>query len=302
MLNTSTWVASLICKLRKKPVLFWGHGYYGNERYLRKFIRLLFYRIPDYHLVYGNRSRNLLIDLGFKPDNLVTVYNSLDYNFHKRQYESKDHSELERLCFNLFPNREKYPTVLFIGRLTKEKKLSLLLKAMKIQKEKGNEINCLIVGGGPERENIEKLATDLDIKERIYFYGPCYDEWLNSKFIMLSQCCVSPGNVGLTAIHSLSLGTPVITHENFNNQGPEVESIIPNRTGFFFKENDISSLSDCIENIVVNRLKLSMEADCIKVIEDYWNPKNQSEIIEKTVINAYSMQFHQENELSDHSS
>jgi hypothetical protein len=94
------------------------------------------------------------------------------------------------------------------------------------------------------------------------------------------------------------LGTPVITHENFNNQGPEVESIIPNRTGFFFKENDISTLSGCIENVVVNRLKLSMEADCIKVIEDYWNPKNQSEIIEKAVTNAYNNEhFRQEKEL-----
>ena len=303
MINISTWVAALICKLRKKPVLFWGHGYYGNERYLRKFIRLLFYRIPDYHLVYGNRARNLLIELGFRPDSLITVYNSLDYNFHKRQYESRDHEELEKICSKLFPTREKYPTVLFIGRLTKEKKLSLLLKAIKIQKEKGNEINCLIVGGGEaERKNLEKLVLDLDIKERVYFYGPCYDEILNSKFIMLSQCCVSPGNVGLTAIHSLSLGTPVITHENFYNQGPEVESIIPNRTGFFFKENDTSGLSGCIENIVVNRLKLSMETDCIKEIEDHWNPKNQSEIIEKAVINAYSKHFHQEKELRDHSS
>jgi len=173
----------------------------------------------------------------------------------------------------------------------------------KIQKEKGNEINCLIVGGGePEGENLEKLVLGLDIKERVYFYGPCYDEILNSKFIMLSQCCVSPGNVGLTAIHSLSLGTPVITHENLYNQGPEAESIIPNRTGFFFKENDTSSLSGCIENMVLNRLKLSMETDCIKEIEDHWNPKNQSEIIEKAVINAYNKHFLQEKELSDHSS
>lgn len=287
MLNISTWIASLICKLRKKPVLFWGHGYYGNEKYLRKFIRLLFYRIPDYHLVYGNRARDLLIGLGFKPESLVTVYNSLDYSIHKKQYLSKDQSELEKLRSRLFPSREKYPVVLFIGRLTKEKKLSFLLNAIKIQKEKGNELNCLIVGGGTERQTLEELVLNLNIKDRVYFCGPSYDEVLNSKLIMLSECCVSPGNVGLTAIHCLSLGTPVITHENFGNQGPEVESIIPGKTGFFFKENDIKSLSDCIERIAINHLKLSMEQDCIKEIDAYWNPKNQSTIMEKTVINAY---------------
>jgi hypothetical protein len=45
-----------------------------------------------------------------------------------------------------------------------------------------------------------------------------------------------------------------------------------------------------------------METACIKEIEDHWNPKNQSEIIEKTVIQAYNKYFHQEKELSDHSS
>ena len=44
---------------------------------------------------------------------------------------------------------------------------------------------------------------------------------------------VSPGNVGLTAIHSLSYGTPVLTHNNFNNQMPEVESIQPGFNGYF---------------------------------------------------------------------
>lgn len=286
MLNISTWIASFICKFRKQPVFFWGHGYYGDEKFLRKYLRLLFYKIPDYHLVYGNRARNLLIDLGFNSKRIITVYNSLDYAFLKRQYEAKDQGELDIIRGKLFPKREKYPIVIFIGRLTKEKKLTLLLKAIKIHKEKGNEINCLIIGGGRERDALAKTVMELDIKESVCFYGPCYDDVLNSKFIMLSECCVSPGNVGLTAIHNLSLGTPVITHGNLNNQNPEVESIIPNRTGLLFKENDVTSLSDCIETIVENKLKPSMEPDCIKVINDYWNPKNQFKIIESAILDA----------------
>ena len=41
---------------------------------------------------------------------------------------------------------------------------------------------------------------------------------------------VSPDKVGLTAIHSMAYGRPVITHDNMDRQGPEVEAVIPGRT------------------------------------------------------------------------
>ena len=103
---------------------------------------------------------------------------------------------------------------------------------------------------------------------------------------MLADCCVSPGNVGLTAIHSLSLGTPVITHGNYFNQGPEVESVIQNETGLFFKENNVVSLSEVIDDMILNRKKLTMETSCIDQVKKYWNPKNQADIFEKAILDS----------------
>jgi glycosyltransferase involved in cell wall biosynthesis len=53
------------------------------------------------------------------------------------------------------------------------------------------------------------------IKERklddfIVFYGESYNERELAPLIALADVCVSPGNVGLTAIHALTYGTPVI--------------------------------------------------------------------------------------------
>jgi glycosyltransferase involved in cell wall biosynthesis len=103
---------------------------------------------------------------------------------------------------------------------------------------------------------------------------------------MLSECCVSPGNVGLTAIHSLSLGTPVITHGNFYNQGPEVESVIQDETGLFFEENNVASLSDVIDNMILNKKKLLMETKCIEQVTRYWNPGKQAEIFNEAVLDS----------------
>ena len=34
----STWIAAIICRIRKKKVVFWGHGIYGNENFLSETI------------------------------------------------------------------------------------------------------------------------------------------------------------------------------------------------------------------------------------------------------------------------
>jgi hypothetical protein len=84
----------------------------------------------------------------------------------------------------------------------------------------------------------------------------------------------------------LSLGTPVITHGNYYNQGPEVESVIQNETGLFFEENNVESLSKTIDDMILNRKKLTMEASCIEQVKEYWNPKKQSDIFEEAILDS----------------
>ena len=281
----SNWIAALICKIRRKPLVFWGHGLYGNEKNLKKRIRLLFYKLADINFVYGNISRNLMIQSGFSPIKVITVYNSLNFNYHKILFTERSESELSEIKTRLFKYRDNLPVVLFIGRLTREKKILYLLEAISLCKLRGNDFNCLIVGEGEESEQLLNQAKLLEINESVYFYGSSYEENTNAKLIMLSECCVSPGNVGLTAIHSLSLGTPVITHNNFFNQGPEVEAIIHDKTGLFFKENDVTNLSFVIEDFILGRKKEIMSLNCTNEIQQYWNPLNQANIIDEAIIN-----------------
>lgn len=286
MHSISNWIAAITCKARRKPLLFWGHGIYGNEKGLKKKLRLLYYRIADYHLIYGNRSKNLMVKLGFSPEKVYVVYNSLDFNIHNKLYRCKRQDDLQKLKMKLFPRTYELPVIIFIGRLTKEKKISYLLEALNLSKNKGINFNCLIVGGGNEADNLKKLCKSMEISDLVCFYGPSYDEETNARLIMLADCCVSPGNVGLTAIHSLSLGTPVITHGNLSNQGPEVEAVIEDKTGLFFVENDVESLSDVINNMLFNRKKLSMEANCIGQIKEFWNPKKQASVFDDAVLKS----------------
>lgn len=285
MNSISNWVAALVCRIRRKPLIFWGHGLYGNEKFIKKIIRLLFYKLADINFVYGNISRNLMIESGFNPDKVYTVYNSLNFKYHKKLFVERNESELSEIKTSLFESRSNLPVILFIGRLTREKKISYLLESISLCKQRGNDFNCLIVGEGEELEQLKYQAKLQGIYGSVYFYGSSYEEDINAKLIMLSDCCVSPGNVGLTAIHSLSLGTPVITHNNIFNQGPEVEAIIQDKTGFYFKENDVTGLSFVIESFIMGKKKPLMSLNCINEINEYWNPVNQTTIIDNAIIN-----------------
>ncbi len=286
MYNLSTWISSLICKARNKKVIFWGHGFYGNEAVIKKTIRKIFYKIPELHFLYGERSNKLMQNMGFDKERLFTVYNSLDHELHQKLIEKKNNIELQKIKASIFPGREILPTIIFIGRLTKEKKLHLLIEAIYILKLRQNEFNLIIIGEGNEKMLINTQIENYKLTNSIKLLGASYDENSNASLFMLSDCCVSPGNVGLTAIYSLSLGVPVITQDNLSNQMPEVESVIDNVTGFFFKENDVISLANAIEKFTNREIKNEMAPSCLKIIKEKYNPINQYKIISKAILNT----------------
>ena len=158
----------------------------------------------------------------------------------------------------------------------------MLIEALNILKNRSKHYNLIFIGQGESKQELINLVKKLNLSDVVWFYGASYNEAELSNLIYNADLCVSPGNVGLTAIHSLTYGTPVITHNNFNYQMPEFESIEVNKTGLFFNFDDITSLSNNIElwfdqNLNRNQIR---EA-CYKVIDTKFNPYYQIEIFKK---------------------
>jgi len=79
----------------------------------------------------------------------------------------------------------------FIGYLVKWQGVDMLIKSINLLRNLGG-IKLLIVGDGPEKNNLEKLAKKLDLTDRIVFVGrvPNIEApfWINSFDI----CCYTP--------------------------------------------------------------------------------------------------------------
>ena len=285
----SNWIAALILRLRRKQVVFWSHGLYGNESLLKKLLRSTFFKLATHHLLYERRAKQVMVENGFKPEIIDVVFNSLDYEKSIKLRKSTFTINKEK-TLNFFENPEDF-TLLFVGRLTKVKRLDLLVQAFNELCRRGKKVNLLVVGDGEIRQDLEDLVDSEAAKNRSYFYGACYDEEILAQLIASSDLCVSPGNIGLTAIHCLSYGTPIVTHNNLSNQMPEVGAISQGITGNYFQENDLDSLTLAIEDWMsksVGRQKIREE--CFKVIDTYYNPTYQIKVIEN-MLNGESPLF-----------
>jgi glycosyltransferase involved in cell wall biosynthesis len=277
----STWFNAIFFKMTGTKIYFWGHGCYGNEKGLKKIIRRVFNKIPHMHLLYGHYAKSLLVESGWNQDKLKVIYNSLDYEKQKKILARLKGSCKLTIKATIFNKTADLPLLIFIGRLTSVKKLELLIESVYIANKRGTHCNCVIIGTGPEFEKLQKLSLKLGVSKNIKFFGECHDENIIGDLIYSSDLCVSPGNVGLTAIHSLSYGTPVITHNDFGYQMPEFEAIKPDLTGSFYEFGSIDSLVNCISFWInlPQDVKDSNSQECIKVIDSCYNPKKQAELI-----------------------
>lgn len=264
----------------KKKVYIWTHGWYGKETGVDAKMKLWLYKHVNGTFVYSNYARELLIKEGIPEEKLFTIHNSLHYD---QQKELRESIKPSRIYTEHFGNT--HPVIIFIGRLTKVKQLDMLVNAVADLNKQGQPCNLVFVGDGVERDNLEAQVKDLGILEKVWFYGACYDERTNAELIYNADLCVAPGNVGLTAMHTMVFGTPVISHNEFKWQMPEFEAIRPGKTGDFFDYQSEKSLVNTIKHWFKEKSdkREDVRQACFKEIDTQWNPYFQMDVIRKNL-------------------
>jgi len=277
----STWISAALARLNGKRVLFWSHGWLRRESGVKDWIRSKFYRIGHGLLLYGNRAKAIGVEKDFKPENLYVVYNSLDYKLQKKLREQRSLESIAQVRQELFEEHHR-PMVICTARLIQPRRLDLLLEALCHLKAQGHEVNLLLVGDGPEHSNLQQMAISNNLSVR--FFGECYEEKVLAGLIMAANVTVAPNQLGLTAIHSLVYGIPVVSNDNPDECCPEREAIIPGINGALFKHGDSMDLARVISEWTQSEfLSEHFRQQCYDIIDRYYNPEYQSVIFDQAV-------------------
>lgn len=276
----SDWVW-MLCKslfFPKKHVYTWAHGWYGKEKKIEAAMKLWLYRRLTGIFVYGQYAKDLIVKRGIPAEKIFVIHNSLHYTEQLKLRKSLSTSDIYK---NHFKNDN--PVLVMIGRLNLRKHLDMLVDAVEILKNKGEIYNVVLIGNGEDKAKLEQMVAEKGLRENFWFYGACYDEEINAELLYNSDMCVVPGDVGLTAIHSLMFGVPVVSHNCFKYQGPEFETIKPGITGNFYEYGSVNALASCISNWFKEKAyeRNNVRQDCYNVIDTEWNPNFQMKVLSK---------------------
>jgi glycosyltransferase involved in cell wall biosynthesis len=276
--SLTSWLVLMTTKILNIPSIIWGHGLLENEVGAKWLIRKFFYSFADAHLLYGHYAKDLLIKKGIKASQLFVVYNSLDYDKQLAVYKNLKKQNIEEFRNKLGIGKESR-VVIFTGRLQPVKKLDMLVTATANLNNKNKGIHVIFIGDGEQKVDLETLASQRNISDKVHFLGASYDEDFIGLAFGASDLCVVPSGAGLTIMHSLVYGTPVLLHDKKSDHFPEWEAVEEGVTGFYYKYGDLDDLIDKIDQALFpENQKITMEDQCVKVISKKYNPYTQEKI------------------------
>lgn len=277
----STWFYALLARALGKRVFFWTHGWLSHDPFLKRVARNLFYRIPHGLLLYGERARRFGLHYGFGSDKLHVIYNSLNYPSQKRVRLHLDGLTDAR---NGLPEALRHLEMFAacIARLTPQCRFDLAIDALADLRDRdGLNMSLVLIGDGPVKLDLERYAFEK--KVHVIFLGELYSEVEIGPVLYNARMVISPGKVGLTAMHGLAYGTPVVTHGDFDRQGPEFEAISEGVNGSFFTAGSVEDLVQKIRYWASRPRTLQERFDCYSVIEERYTPLRQLQLIEAAI-------------------
>jgi glycosyltransferase involved in cell wall biosynthesis len=161
------------------------------------------------------------------PDRIEVIYNGLDFALLEPQ-RSKPQIEQEL-------GIEAGDFVLgSAAHLRPWKRIDRLLRLVATLQEDG--VRLLIIGGGPDRQRLERIAAELDLGDRLILTGMQrhIGDYLQ---VMDAFCLPSTGleSFGNAAVEAMAVGVPTVV---FEDGGGLPEHIEPGQTGFVVANED----------------------------------------------------------------
>ncbi len=139
-------------------------------------------RVADLVIATNESYKRLEMDRGRVPEDRVTIVrNAPDLNRLKTTTPSAS-------------LREKAGTILcYVGEMGYQDGLDYLMRSLRhLRYDLGEtDFYCVLMGKGPELENLKALSKELDIEENVWFFGWANGEQL-SEVLSTTDICVDP--------------------------------------------------------------------------------------------------------------
>jgi glycosyltransferase involved in cell wall biosynthesis len=231
-------VAALLARPRPPVIVhtYHGHvlrGYFGRakETFYRRLERLLA-RVTSRLIAVSPEVRNDLVELGIAPAARFAV---IPYGF---DLSTRVGGAGTRIRAELGAG-EKTFVVGWTGRLTAIKRPLDLVRVLAALVARGVDALLCIVGDGPDRAGVERLARELGVDARCKLVG--YQSELPPWYAAFDAFCLTSANEGtpVAAIEALAAGRPVVA-----TRAGGTEAVVDDgESGFLVPVGDVDALA-----------------------------------------------------------
>ena len=139
--------------------------------------------------------------------------------------------------------------VLYVGRISKEKDLGLLVQAFRELSENRKDVELVFVGDGPYLEELRRSAADLPC----IFTGYLEGEELTAAYASCDLFAFPSGTdtFGNVVLEAQASGLPVIVTDS---GGPQ-ENVIDGKTGLIVRAGEVGGLREALDALLGDSLR-----------------------------------------------
>jgi 1,2-diacylglycerol 3-alpha-glucosyltransferase len=244
--------------------------YFSHNVYFGKAVASLFSRKildkTEAVIVPSEKIRVMLLNYGIKKP-IITIPSGLEIGRFMSPF-SQEETETLRLKLNIKAGQK---ILLYVGRLAAEKNIRELFQLLFLWQR--NDVVLLLVGDGPQRSALEKMAEEMKIAERVVFTGMVPPaEIINyyrigDVFVSASQSETQ----GLTYIEALASGLPVVAKSD-----PCLDDVVTDGYNGF-QYDSFAAFKDNV-NIILNdeMLRLKMGQNAVTSVKERFSVRRFS--------------------------
>lgn len=243
----SLYYCMFFSKFFNKRFFLHGQGGYKRKGLIHKIVYNMSLFCSDGYVCYSNFSEECLKKITFKflHNKISVVNNSLYLPANKVASGGSD--------------------LLYIGRLRSGCGIDLLLEAAKLA-----SLNVRVIGGGDDKY-LQQLQQKFS---NMIYFGSVYE---NEKQFAVAQGCFAGaygGDAGLSVVHYMSYGLPVIVHSDlYKHMGPEPSFVVDGENGLTFTRGDVQSLASVLMKLKDDaKLQSKLSAGAIETFNRLNNP------------------------------
>lgn len=231
--------------------VLWGHGYSKAETRLRDKTRATLAGLSDSLLFYNHTAAQMYIDSGYAPPARVFVaLNTIDQSPVRAAKDAWVNDPARLQAFKDQHGLGRGPMVLFVSRLQPWNRTEMLLEASVRLRQRFPGYRAVIIGDGPASDDLKARAKALGVEDCVSFLGAVYGEDQLAPWFLSASAFCYPANIGLSLIHAMIYGLPIVTSRELRSQNPEIEAFRDGHNGLGFDKDNTESMTQALERLL----------------------------------------------------